>query len=164
MIFNSSEAKEGNATFLSPVNETYSSSNNQIVLLPKFEVTKAGHINNNIWYGSYTTINASDLTDGTMQISADGTYDVTNYKNVEVSTGGGGGSVELTNISVHHSTTFYTDSTMTARQGNALVNVSVPIGSIVFGYGKMEPGKSNVGVTQMATYSRGTYVVYKVTG
>lgn len=163
MIFNASEAKEANATFLTPAIDTYPSTN-QIILRPKFEVTKAGHINKSTWNGDFTTINASDLTAGTMQISADGTYDVTNYKNVEVSTGGGGGSVELTNISVYHAKTFYTDATMTPQQGNTIIDVPVPVGSIVFGYGMMEPGMSNVGVTQMATYSRGTYVVYKVTG
>lgn len=163
MIFNASEAKEGNAIYLEPGLNEYVGTNS-ITLEPTFSVTKDGHISKGERTGNFRTVTASDLTSGTLQISNDGTYDVTNYKNVEVSTGGGGGSVELTNISVYHATNFYTDATMTPQQGSTLVNVPVPVGSIVFGYGMKEPGTTNVGVTQMASYSRGTYVVYKVTG
>lgn len=76
-----------------------------------------------------------------------------------------GGGVEFASISVSGMNIYYTDENMVAQTSvGSVIDVKAPIGSIVTRYGAPEPFVTNVGVTQMASWSSGPIAVYKVTG
>lgn len=78
---------------------------------------------------------------------------------------GGGGGIELATITCLHTVNYYTDENMVAQSTGRMIGVRVPIGSIIFAYGPIEPDTemTNAGITLMGSHTRNCYA-YKVTG
>lgn len=115
---------------------------------------------------SYAGAVIASLTDsGTKTLKTQGKYcedDIT----IDYTKSGGGG-VELATISASGTKTYYTDENMVAHEVNgSLISVNAPVGSIVVRYGMTEPGITDTGITQIATWGSKTTAtaVYKVTG
>lgn len=104
---------------------------------------------------------------GTLSITSNGTYDVSAYASASVDvSGGGGGSVETTAISLPYPTCYYTDGDMEMVTASVPQGVVSPVGTIAVGYGPGSPEASLSGVRRIlsVTVNRQTYYVYEVTG
>lgn len=75
-----------NASYFQPTaNLDINLSAHGVAITPIINITSSGYILSDLYSGSNQYIFASDLVTGTMSISANGTYDVTNYASVSLS-------------------------------------------------------------------------------
>ena len=72
---------------------------NSITVTPTVTNT-AGYIAGGTLTGTGVSVSASEVTNGTYSITADGTYNIANYASVSVNVGGGGDTPEPSNINV----------------------------------------------------------------
>lgn len=113
---------------------------------------------------------------GSITITENGTYDVTDYATAAVTVSGGGGGVELANVVVckpsggGYGGVYYTDENMEPQTAAGIVRALMPVGSIVVADSSSPypPGETATrsGITQMFAYpSRNSAIyVFKVTG
>lgn len=141
--------------------------NHSVVVTPKVQVSK-GWVNDGESAGSGVGVTASELVDGTYNVSQAGSADVTNYKNVSVKSGGTTSSIDRTTVDAH--TVRFTPKATVAEgwQGSGTVtgeSVDVNAGELVSGtYPVTESGEFDVSAYEKISVPSGSVSVNAVKG
>lgn len=86
--------------------------NNHAIEVTPSVTNVGGYISGGSHTGNNVSVSASELVSGTLQVSSNGTYDVTNYEDVEVNVSGGGGGGM--NVQGYHGMDYVRASSYTA--------------------------------------------------